>query len=164
MSGCTNQFAIFKSSTIKLGYRLTGLWPYNPIGSIPADVSTPTTTSRFRRIEKKLDQLDSNSSEFQSTLQKLMKGSQIQAHLASELRRELSATTHAQSIREPRRHTSGKSVRLSGIISSEEVYQMKRQEKKLDDLEALHRLRPQWKKVMKELKKRCIQRGRRLRR
>lgn len=201
MSGCTKftkdlflqsirtiRRRTFKPSTIKLGYRLTGLWPYNPsivcddladysvplsplpdspsssASSIPTDISTPTTTSRFRRIEKKLDRLDKNSTTFQNTLQKLMKGSQIQAHLAIELRRELNATTHAQSIREAQRNTSGRRVRLSGIISSKNVLNMKRQEKELDDLEALDRLRPRWKKVMKELRMQCKRQGRRLRR
>jgi len=99
---------VFKPLKIKLGFLLTGLWPYNPsivieelVGyyetkipprspssdsTIPTDISTPTTPSRFRRIEEKLGKLDRQSTSFQKTLQKLINGSQIQASLAYQLR------------------------------------------------------------------------------
>jgi hypothetical protein len=174
----------FKLSTIKLGFRLTGLWPINPSlvldnliaydgdsdnhhyrtpsppRSDSTQISTPKTADRFKRIEDRLNQLDKNSRAFQASLDKLMKGARAQAYLAEQLRFDLNQTTRARLAREARYNISRRYTRVSGIISSNQVMKMKRDEQKLGDLEALNRMRPQWKKVMRELKMYCRREGR----
>jgi len=176
----------FKLSTIRLVFRLTGLWPYNPDivvdqlvdydlyrrsptlssdgnNSTSTQFSTPKTVQRFQKLEHRLQELNRSSQRFNTALDKLLKAGRVQSHLVNELRSDLQGLQHAQSVREARRNTSRRQARVSGIITSNQIMNMKRAEKKLDDLEALDRLRPRWKKVMKELKQRCRQLGRRIR-
>jgi hypothetical protein len=175
----------FKASTIRLGFRLTGIWPYNPgevvdnlfdyrnspdrstdqedsSKSQRSEPTTPKTAGRIRQLSKRLDQMEKTSTDFQIGLQKLAKSAEIFAYQAHEWKREVRQLELASSIRSARIDHSGRRSKLSGIVSSEKVARIKKREHKLGELEDLMRLKPKWKKVMKELKQRCILEGRRL--
>jgi hypothetical protein len=177
----------FKLSTIRLGFRLSGIWPinpdlvcdqlvdYDPYKSSPppsscSDLSTPKTVTRFERLENKLLALTEDIEEQTESLnrqrditKKLGKGARACLYELAEARRERAATTAAMSARHARADLSRSYFRSKGIISSSQVARMKRVKQKLGDLEALDKLRPTWKKVMKELKQTCRASGRRLR-
>lgn len=98
----------FRLHTIKLGFKLTGLWPINsklitdelesydpyddnlPRSNTPSttsqntEFSTPKTTEKVRRISYCLHQYDPATQQFKDALAKLAKGAEAQAILAAQ--------------------------------------------------------------------------------
>lgn len=173
----------FKISTIKLGFRLTGLWPIdssqvvdnlvNYADSLPSTPSkssdtnssiykTPNTAERFQRVENRLISLLDDIDTTRVLVGKLSKGARAAWYETQELRSEIHQDTAARLAREGRYNASRAGVRTNAIISSDKLARMKRIAQQGDDLEALNRLRPKWKKVMTELKRHCRMSGRRI--
>ena len=161
----------FQPSTITLGWKLTGLWPissdrvtsglidYDPqpgrgspeptppppsITSNSTEFSTPKTIPKFKQIGDRIKNRNSTSASFQRNLQKLQKGAIEQGYLLSELQDQYTYLESIRSARHARYDTSRRTVRISGIVSSSNVKEMKRIECKLTELESLNKLRPRW--------------------
>lgn len=174
----------FKSHTIRLGFKLSGIWPINPsivcdklveyrpqIPSLPSspisnstNISTPKTISRIKKLETKLLDLNQEFSSQSQMIQKLSKGAQSTLYHLNEIHREIEQTQSASAARNARRNMAYSTIKSRGIISSSDVGKMKRNEEKLTDLEAIDKLRSKWKKVMVELRRECRRTGRRLNR
>ena len=173
----------FKLSTIRLGFRLSGIWPinpdivcdnlvdYNPCHYSPlssplsslTDISTPKTVDRFQRLEDKLLALKDDIERQKEYTKKLGKGARACLYELEEARADKACTDVASLARNARFDTSRSYFRSKGIVSSSQVSKMRRDKQKLGDLEALDKLRPTWKKVMRELKQVSRASGRRFR-
>jgi DDE superfamily endonuclease/Tc5 transposase-like DNA-binding protein len=175
----------FRPSTIAVGWKLTGLWPINsdqvtkglidydpqpgsgswsPESTPPrpgsntsnsTEFSTPKSIQKFKRISDRIKDQEPTSSSFLRNLQKLQKGAIQQGYLLSELQREYTYLESVRSARHARYDASRRTVRITGIISSKHVKEMKRIEHKLTELESLDKIRPKWKKLMVELRRFC---------
>lgn len=176
----------FKDSTVKLGWRLTGLWPINPeviLQDLPnygdaqpdsdwswesatrsqsTQISTPKTADRIKKLEERIQQSEIQSERCNLYIQKLAKAARTFAYQAGEVARELEMTSRASSIRHARYSNSRAHMRITGLVTSSQVQYMKRIEKVGTEVEALNKLRPKWKKVMVELKRHCRVTGRRI--
>ncbi|KAJ5102873.1 hypothetical protein N7532_003402 [Penicillium argentinense] len=160
----------FTLRTIRLGFKLSGIWPINPNivcdtlvdynhpevpespstnSSNSTNISTPKTIQRFQRLESRLLTLNKDISHYENIVKKLSKGAQSCAYQLEEAHREIETSKAA---------TAARHARYANVAK------MKRDKQKLTDLEAIDKLRPQWKKVMIELKRHCRQSGRRLKR
>jgi hypothetical protein len=167
----------FRPRTIKLGFKLTGLWPinselitedltsYNPYDDIAPRSDTPSTTSQFtefstpktadkvRRISDHIKQYDPSSERFQMALDKLVKGAEAQATLAYELRREFDRTEAIMATRHARYNISRRTMRITGIISSDSVKEMKLKEYKRSEKADQEKWKRKFKKVLVEIRK-----------
>jgi hypothetical protein len=168
----------FRPYTIKLGFKLTGLWPinselitedltsYNPyddiaprsdtppsITSQQTEFSTPKTANKVRRISDRIRQYDRNSNRFQVALDKLVKGAEAQATLAYELQREFDRTEAIMATRHARYNISRQTMRITGIISSDSVKEMKRKEYKRSEKADQEKWKRKFKKVLVEIRK-----------
>ncbi|KAJ5099955.1 hypothetical protein N7532_006956, partial [Penicillium argentinense] len=160
----------FTLRTIHLGFKLSGIWPINPNivcdnlvdynhpevpespstnSSNSTNISTPKTIQRFQRLESMLLTLNKDISHHENIVKKLSKGAQSCAYQLEEAHREIETSKAA---------TAARNARYANVAK------MKRDKQKLTDLEAIDKLRPQWKKVMIELKRHCRQSGRRSKR
>ncbi|KAJ6096532.1 hypothetical protein N7486_007278 [Penicillium sp. IBT 16267x] len=176
----------FKPSTIKLGFRLTGLWPINPsliIDSLvdsardfsyntpsppsstasqdSSDLSTPKTAERVKRLEERLeDKINRMQQPSHRLIKKLSKAATEFAYLAVELKQSIENSEYLREQRYARENRSRKASKLTGIVHSSQVDRMKRILKRGDDLRALMKLRPYYKReVMPELKRVCKAKG-----
>ena len=176
----------FKSSTIKRGFELTGLWPFDPdriidelptygsdyapstpsSGTASTSTSTPKTIDRFKRLEDRINRfcadIDFTNQNVNIMMQKLSKGAVAARYEIEQLRWELHSTTQARLVRDARYDASRRGIRSNAIISSSQLRKMKQTERQTDDLKALDKLRPRWKQVMIELKRYCRMTGRRV--
>ncbi|KAJ5112092.1 hypothetical protein N7532_000137 [Penicillium argentinense] len=107
------------------------------------------TIQRFQRLESRLLTLNKDISHYENIVKKLSKGAQSCAYQLEEAHREIETSKAA---------TAARHARYANVAK------MKQDKQKLTDLEAIDKLRPQWKKVMIELKRHCRQSGRRLKR
>ena len=176
-----------KPSTVRLGFRLTGLWPINPAlvvdelvdlnspsppssaapGSSSArdsDISTPKTIARVKKLEERLEDKIARMESPSSTrrlIHKLAKAATEFSYLTSELQSNLERTEYLREIRYAReRQKSRKSAKLYGIVHSSQLKRIEWIKKRGDDLRALTKLRPYWKReVMLELKRYCKAKG-----
>ena len=179
----------FKPSTIKLGFRLTGLWPINPIVVLDSlvdsgrdfgfntpspplsaashsqdssDLSTPKTAERVKKLEERLEDKISRMQQTPSRrlLRKLAKAATEFAYVASELEQNIENSEYLRELRHARENRSRKASKLTGIVHSSQVDRMKRILKSGEDLKALMKLRPYYKReVMPELKRVCKAKG-----
>lgn len=176
----------FKPSTIKLGFRLTGLWPINPsliIDSLvdsardfgyntpsppsstasqdSSDLSTPKTAERVKRLEERLeDKINRMQQPSHRLIKKLSKAATEFAYLAVELKQSIENSEYLREQRYARENRSRKASKLTGIVHSSQVDRMKRILKRGNDLRALMKLRPYYKReVMPELKRVCKAKG-----
>jgi hypothetical protein len=179
----------FKSSTIKLGFRLTGLWPINPsmvLDSLvdsgrdfgfntpsppssaasnsqdSSDLSTPKTAERVKKLEERLEDKISRMQQTPSRrlLRKLAKAATEFAYIASELEQDIENSEYLRELRHARENRSRKASKLTGIVHSSQVDRIKRIIKSGEDLKALMKLRPYYKReVMPELKRVCKAKG-----
>ncbi|KAJ5437157.1 hypothetical protein N7445_008042 [Penicillium cf. griseofulvum] len=132
----------FKPYTIKLGFKLTGLWPINPKlitdelesydpyvnnlsrSSIPSilshytEFSTPKTAEKIRQISLRLHQYSPSTQRFKEGLAKLAKGAEEQAILAYQLQREFDSTQAIMGARHARYDASRRNIRITGIINA----------------------------------------------
>jgi hypothetical protein len=176
----------FKSSTIKSGFDLTGLWPFDsdriidelptygsdhapsPPSSVTAStsISTPKAIDRFKRFEDRFNRIcadiDITDQNVNIMMQKLSKGAVAARYEIEQLRWELNSTTQARLVRDARYNASRRGIRSNATISSSQLRKMKRTERHTDDLKALDKLRPRWKQVMIELKRYYRMTGRRV--
>ena len=179
----------FKPSTIKLGFRLTGLWPINPnivlenlvdsveedfgfntpsppssitSGQDSSDLSTPKTADRVKRLEERLEDKINRMQQSPSRrlLRKIAKAATEFAYLIDELQQNIENSNYLREIRYARENRSRKASKLTGIVHSSQVERMKRILKSGDDLKALMKLRPYFKReVLPELKRVCKKKG-----
>jgi hypothetical protein len=176
----------FKTSTIKLRFRLTGLWPINPaiiidsledlgrdfgyntpsppssISQGSSDISTPKNAERVKKLEERIDNKLSRMqrSPPRRLLKKLSKAATEFAHLVSELQQNIENSAYLRELRYSHENRSRKASKLTGIVHSSQVDRMKRILKSGDDLRALMKLRPYYKReVMPELKRVCKAKG-----
>ncbi|EKV14739.1 Transposon, putative [Penicillium digitatum Pd1] len=170
----------FRPHTIKLGFKLTGLWPinsklitdelesYDPfddnspqsntpsIASQNTEFSTPKTAERIRRISYRLNQYDPTTQRFKeglAKLAKLAKGTEAQVILALQLQREFDQTQAIMGARHARYDTSRRHIPITGIINSTQVKEMKYKEYKLSEKAHQDKTRRKWKKVLIEIRK-----------
>ncbi|KAJ6059822.1 hypothetical protein N7444_003461 [Penicillium canescens] len=167
----------FKPHTIKLGFKLTGLWPinsklitdelesYDPyydnlyrsntpsINSQNTEFSTPKTAEKVRRISLRLNQYDPTTQHFKEGLAKLAKGAEAQATLALQLQREFDRTQAIMGARHARYDASRRHVRITGIMNSNQLKEIKRKEYKLSEKADQEKTRRKWKKVLVEIRK-----------
>jgi hypothetical protein len=167
----------FRPQTIKYGFKLAGLWPINsklitdelPLyddddddrprdttpstTSQPSDFSTPKTAKKVKRISDYVNTHSPTSSHYKQALDKLRKSAEMTMTLASELQRQFDATQAATAARLARRNASRRHARITGIISSSQVKEMKRKEYKLSEEADQKRQRRKWKKVLVEIRK-----------
>lgn len=167
----------FQPHTIKLGFKLTGLWPINPklitdelesydpyhdnlprqdtpsSGSQNTEFSTPKTAERIRRISNRLYQYDPTTQRFKDGLAKLAKGAEAQALLALQLQREFDSTQAIMGARHARYDNSRRHVQITGIINSTQVKNMKYKEYKLSEKADQEKTKRKWKKVLIEIRK-----------
>jgi hypothetical protein len=168
----------FKRRTIQHAFRSCGFVPFNPDvvleklprrrqvryttpsddSSIITTSSTPKTAKRIESLANRLPNLVKED-DFDTTLQKFVKASITQAHLAETLARELEQQNFANKQRRERAAGSRSRVGTGGTVSSTNMKKIKRMEKKYDDKKELLKLRPKWAKVMKELVSDCLLRG-----
>lgn len=182
----------FKLSTIRLGWRLTGLWPINhqfimdelpqydayeslPIQSWSSSSEseaqsdsthfwTPKTSDKLRYISKQIDQADSSSTRYRKAVCALQKGAKIVADASAILGGELDRIETVRSVRWAHECVSRQHIKLGGILPPDSARKMVRIEKRMDLMEAQLKVRRQFKNVFIELRKRCRLAGRRLKR
>ncbi|KAJ5847731.1 hypothetical protein N7455_011688 [Penicillium solitum] len=166
----------FKPHTIKLGFKLTGLWPinsklitdelesYNPYydnrsrSNTPSttsqntEFSTPKTAEKVRRISLRLNQYNPTTQRFKEGLAKLVKGAEAQATLALQLQREFDQTQAIMGARHARYDASRRYLQITGIINSNQVKAMKRKEYKLTEKADQEKTKRKW-KVLIEIRK-----------
>ena len=156
----------FKPSTIKLGFKLTGLWPIDPqrvISSLVSydtpsppssvssrstlisDLSTPKTLERVQRLEDRLEDMIQRSQRTptRALMRKLAKAAKEFSYVANECARNIETSTYLREIRYAREKVgSRRSTKLTGIVHSSQLKRIKRLEKVDDDIKALDKLRP----------------------
>jgi hypothetical protein len=167
----------FKPHTIKLGFKLTGLWPinsklitdeldsYDPyhdniprpdtpsITSQNTEFSTPKTAEKIRRLSLRLNQYDHATQRFKEGLEKLAKGAEAQATLALQLQMEFDRTQAIQGARHARYDASRRHAQITGIMNSTQMKNMKLKEYKLSEEADQEKTRRKWKKVLIEIRK-----------
>ncbi|KAJ9481317.1 hypothetical protein VN97_g12172 [Penicillium thymicola] len=167
----------FKPHTIKLGFKLTGLWPINPklitdeldsydpyydnqsqpdtpsTHSQNTEFSTPKTAEKIREISNRLNQYDASTQRFKEGLAKLAKGAETQATLALQLQREFDDTQAIMGARHARYDNSRRYTRITGIINSAQVKKMKYKEYKLSEKIDQEKTKRKWKKVLIEIRR-----------
>jgi len=176
----------FKPSTIKLGFRLTGLWPINPaividtledserdfgydtpsppslsVTSDSSALSTPKTAKRVKKLEERSkEKIDRMQQPSRRLIKKLSKAATDLTYLVSELKYKIENSEYIREQRYAREKRSRKASKLTGIVHSSQVERMKRILTGGDDLKALMKLRPYYKReVMPELKRVCKAKG-----
>jgi hypothetical protein len=93
-------------------------------------------------------------------LRKLAKAATEFAYIASELEQNIENSEYLRELRYARENRSRKASKLTGIVHSSQVDRMKRILKSGEDLKALMKLRPYYKReVMPELKRVCKAKG-----
>ncbi|ODH48369.1 hypothetical protein GX48_05461 [Paracoccidioides brasiliensis] len=124
---------------------------------------TPSTIHQFNQYKWKLEALEEDDNYdadyIYIGLQKLYKGSIAMANTVALLQEELAQTSAATLAREHRLHGLQRVVIKGGVISASYCRKMTAINKKVDMEEALEKLRPKWKRVMKELKRYCRDKG-----
>ncbi|EDN03891.1 predicted protein [Histoplasma mississippiense (nom. inval.)] len=126
---------------------------------------TPSTVRQFNRYKRKLEALEEEDEDnydedyIYEGLQKLYKGSIAMANTVALLQEELSQTTAASAARKRRLNGSRRVVHKGGVISADNIRKMTAIHHQIGIEEALEKLRPKWKKVMKELKRYCRDKG-----
>ncbi|KAJ6050500.1 uncharacterized protein N7446_010609 [Penicillium canescens] len=169
--------AIKEDEHLALGFKLTGLWPinsklitdelesYDPyydnlyrsntpsINSQNTEFSTPKTAEKVRRISLRLNQYDPTTQHFKEGLAKLAKGAEAQATLALQLQREFDRTQAIMGARHARYDASRRHVRITGIMNSNQLKEIKRKEYKLSEKADQEKTRRKWKKVLVEIRK-----------
>lgn len=167
----------FKPHTIKLGFKLTGLWPINsklitdeldsydpyhdniPRPDTPStasqntEFSTPKTAEKIRKISLRLNQYDPLTQRFKEGLEKLAKGAEAQATLAYQLQMEFDRTQAIMGARHARYENSRRHAQITGIMNSSQMKEMKRKEYKLSEEADKEKTRRKWKKVLIEIRK-----------
>jgi hypothetical protein len=168
---------------------LTGLWPINPnivledlvdsveedfgfntpsppssitSGQDSSDLSTPKTADRVKRLEERLEDKINRMQQSPSRrlLRKIAKAATEFAYLIDELQQNIENSNYLREIRYARENRSRKASKLTGIVHSSQVERMKRILKSGDDLKALMKLRPYFKReVLPELKRVCKKKG-----
>lgn len=179
----------FTPHTIKLGFRLAGIWPFNPaiicekmvyyqpetlqfttssLSSSSQSVSsmssygTPTTIRKIQKLKSSLLKNGKAINDYTLAIQKLAKAAQLNLYQLKEAHQDIEMTK-ATSLRQNERYNLTRtSIRSRGIISAQNLQKMKRDKAKLTELEAIDKLRPKRKKVMEELKRECRRTGPRL--
>lgn len=169
----------FKASTIKTGWRLSVLWPinsrritenlyeYDPYSrpqtpnewTSGSSINTPQTAERFRCLNDRIDSLNPCSERFHQAVAALQKGTTILVQAHEVLQEELDRMEAVRSAHHARYNIARRYTRITGIVGQDHVEKMKVNEAKLTELEAINKLRPQWKKVMRELKMHCKRAG-----
>ena len=178
----------FKPSTIRLGWKLTGLWPinsrlitedlidYNPPpdtirawssepptpsshSSTSTQFSTLKTSERIRYISDQIDNYENTSARYQKAVQALQKGAKVMADVSHEIQSEIDRLDSVRNARHARWNVSRRNIRVTGIIPPSHAKKIKKNEAKLTELEAINKQRPKWKKVMRELKMVCKAKG-----
>ena len=127
-----------------------------------SDLSTPKTAERVKRIEERLEDKISRIQQSPSRrlVRKLAKAATELSYIVLELEQRLEASDYLREKRLAHDSRSRKSSKLTGIVSSSQVERMKRILKSGDDLAALMKLRPYYRrKVLPELKKVCKKKG-----
>jgi hypothetical protein len=165
--------ATFKPRTIKNGFAMTGIVPFNPMVVVknlpewcprpntPSDAagterstgSTPKSAEKFQRYREKLDIVASYSDKMKKTLDKVIKGSVAQSIVIKELQRELADTEAASQARQRRAKASARRISEGGMISANKLAKMKRKEDQIDIEKAYKKWKTKWKKVMVELRR-----------
>lgn len=107
-------------------------------------------------------QLESSSERISLYAQRIAKAARAFAYESEEIRSELANTAMAQSIRHARYNQSRQRVNMTGLVTPAMARSMKKKQMEGDELVALDRLRPKWKKVMAELRRYCRVKGRRI--
>ncbi|EDN03746.1 predicted protein [Histoplasma mississippiense (nom. inval.)] len=126
---------------------------------------TPSTVRQFNRYKRKLEALEEEDEDnydedyIYEGLQKLYKGSIAMANTVALLQEELSQTTAASAARKRRLNGSRRVVHKGGVISADNIRKMTAIHHQIGIEEALEKLRPKLKKVMKELKRYCRDKG-----
>ncbi|KAJ5138584.1 uncharacterized protein N7515_003432 [Penicillium bovifimosum] len=167
----------FRPHTIKLGFRLTGLWPinsklitdelesydayseYRPRDTTPSDtsqnteLSTPKTAEEVRRLSCRLNQYTPDSQRFKDALAKLAKGAEERATLVTQLQRALDGTQAIRGAHGARYDASRRHVRITGTTKSSRAKEMKRKVYKLSEKADQEKRKRKWKKVLTEIRK-----------
>ena len=125
-------------------------------------IKTLNTADRFKRIENRLNKVLEDLSDVGYLVSKLSKGARATWYELEQLRFEYNYQGSARLARWGRQDTSRLSVRSKAILTSNQLIRMKRIAFEGDNLAALDKLRPKWKKVMAELKRHCRRTGRRI--
>jgi uncharacterized protein YaaR (DUF327 family) len=128
-----------------------------------SDLSTPKTLERVQRLEDRLDDIIQRSQRTptRALIRKLAKAAKEFLYIADECARNVENSTYLREIRYAREKVgSRKSTKLTGIVHSSQLKRIKRLEKIDDDIRALDKLRPYWKReIMLALKRKCRSKG-----
>jgi DNA-binding transcriptional MerR regulator len=163
----------FRPHTIKLGFRLTGLWPidsklitnelveYDPYlrqvtpstSSLCTDFSTPKTTEKVKKLGAYLNSYNDHPSRFQKALDKITKSAEAQTALAYELQREFDCTKAIMEARYARYNTSRVRAPISGIVNKNQLKEIKRKEYKLTEKADIKRRKRKWPKVCAQIRR-----------
>jgi hypothetical protein len=173
------RYKTLKKRTIRHGFRVTGIWPLNPdivLRNLPAfsritppndpttsdnsTGSTPKTAARFRSLGERLRALqDLQLDAAQTYLETLIHGGEQLAAYVESSEVEARRCTHGARDRADRITASNHHLRKGGIISSDEVNNMKRIELKIDKEKENKRWRVRYRGVMVDLMDDLIRRG-----
>lgn len=114
--------------------------------------STPKTARKFALQGNIITSYHAEGIPFKSRLDKLLKASISQAHLAEELQREIQQSTQAQRARREQAGASRQQLQTGGVVVySDEVSRISRIKKGSDERKERMALRRKWKEVMTEL-------------
>lgn len=168
----------FKKRTVRHGFSLTGIHPFDPdvvLDKLAEDRpatpnressmesfssgSTPKTARKFALQGNIITSYHAEGIPFKSRLDKLLKASISQAHLAEELQREIQQSTQAQRARRERAGASRQQLQTGGVVYSDEVSRISRIKKENDERKERMALRRKWKEVMTELVDYALDRG-----
>jgi hypothetical protein len=170
------RYKTLKKRTKRHGFRDTGIWPFNPevvLCNIPefarletpqsssdnSIASTPRTAARFRSLGNRLRAIQDLQRKSRADLEAVIRGGEQLAAYVETMEVELRRFTQGARDRADRIAASRRHLRKGGIISSEEVNNMKRVELKIDEEKENKRWRMRYRGVMVGLMDDLIRRG-----
>jgi uncharacterized protein YukE len=96
-------------------------------------------------------------------VQALQKRAKVMADISHEIQNEIDRLESVRNTRHVRWDMSRRNIRVTGIILPSHAKEIKKNEDKLTELEAINKQRPKWKKVMRKLRMVCKAKGIRVR-
>jgi hypothetical protein len=129
--------------------------------NLSSDLSTPKTAKRVKKLEERLEDKISRMQQTPSRrlLKKIARATTELIYLVDELQGNIKNSNYLREIRYTR-EKSRKASKLTRIVHSSQVERMKRILKSGDDLKAIMKLRPYFKReVLPELKRVCKKKG-----
>jgi hypothetical protein len=126
-----------------------------------SDCSTPKTAQRVKKLEERIEEkINRMQQPSRRLIQKLSKAATDLAHLVVELKQNIERGDYVREQRYAHENRSRRASKLTGIVHSSQVERIKRILKSGNNLKALMKLRPYYRReVLPERKRVCKAKG-----